>query len=222
MSLKPPKKSDLGKSWMQTRRDKLIRIQPEYHLIVTEGEKTEPQYFNAIKKRINAQFRDKIQLDVKGTGDNTLSLFEYARMLASQNPNGCRHVWVVYDTDDFPAESINKTAELCAKTIGEETEFHAIWSNQCIELWFLLHFSFFHADIHRKDYAPKLTQNLKAIGQGKYSKNRLDMFQVLRSYMPDAISNAIKLENRNSGKQPADAAPGTKVYELIQVLQPYL
>lgn len=35
MSLKPPKKSDLGKSWMKPRRDKNILIRPEYHLIVT-------------------------------------------------------------------------------------------------------------------------------------------------------------------------------------------
>lgn len=31
MSLKPPKKSDLGKSWMKPRRDKNILICPEYH-----------------------------------------------------------------------------------------------------------------------------------------------------------------------------------------------
>ena len=37
MSLKPPKKSDLGKSWMKNRRDKARMIQPEYHLIASEG-----------------------------------------------------------------------------------------------------------------------------------------------------------------------------------------
>ena len=36
MSLKPPKKSDMGKSWMKPRRDKSILLRPEYHLIVTE------------------------------------------------------------------------------------------------------------------------------------------------------------------------------------------
>ena len=34
MSLKPDKKSDLNKGWMKKRRDKPIRIQPEYDLIV--------------------------------------------------------------------------------------------------------------------------------------------------------------------------------------------
>lgn len=39
MSLKPLKKTDMNKSWMKKRRDKQIKIQPEYHLIVTEGTK---------------------------------------------------------------------------------------------------------------------------------------------------------------------------------------
>lgn len=33
MSLKPPKKSDAGKSWMKQRQDRKIRLQPEYHLM---------------------------------------------------------------------------------------------------------------------------------------------------------------------------------------------
>lgn len=45
MSMKPCKKSDLNKKWMSDRRDRRITIAPEYHLIVTEGTKTEPQYF---------------------------------------------------------------------------------------------------------------------------------------------------------------------------------
>lgn len=42
MSLKPPKKSDLDKNWMKARQDRPKKIQPEYHLIVTEGTETEP------------------------------------------------------------------------------------------------------------------------------------------------------------------------------------
>lgn len=98
MSLKPSKKSDLNKGWMKKRRDKVIRIQPEYHLIVTEGTDTEPQYFQAIKDIINQKYRDKIHLDIFGEGDNTLSLFQKAKNRAEQNPNGYKHVWVVYDT----------------------------------------------------------------------------------------------------------------------------
>lgn len=103
MSLKPPKKSDLDKGWMKARRDKPKKIQPEYHLIVTEGTDTEPAYFGAMKDIINSAYPDRIQLSIHGAGDNTLNLFQKARQLASTSANGYKHVWVIYDTDDFPA-----------------------------------------------------------------------------------------------------------------------
>ncbi len=222
MSLKPPKKSDLGKNWMKKRRDRVIRIQPEYHLIVTEGTETEPQYFQAIKEIINRQYRDKIQLDIFGEGDNTLSLFEKAKKRAEQNPNGYKHVWVVYDTDDFPSDYINRTEKLCQQSSTSETQYHAIWSNQCIELWYLLHFSFFQSDIHRKEYWPKLSEWLESIGAGSYAKGRPDMYEILKPYMDYGIANAKRLDKINEGKAPASAAPGTKVYELIEKLKVYL
>ena len=222
MSLKPLKKSDLEKGWMKKRRDKAIRIQPEYHLIVTEGTETEPQYFQAVKDIINRKYRDKIQLDIFGEGDNTLSLFEKAKSRVSKNANGYKHVWLVYDTDDFPADHINRTAELCVQNSNDDIQYHAIWSNQCIELWYLLHFSFFHSDIHRQGYWPKLTKRLKNIGAGEYSKGRPDMYEILKPYMEIAIGNAKRLDQMNAGRTPANSAPGTKVYELIELLKPYL
>ncbi|MDD6404497.1 MAG: RloB domain-containing protein, partial [Clostridiales bacterium] len=79
MSLKPLKKSDLGKDWVSSRRSKKVKLQPEYHLIVTEGTDTEPAYFDEIRRIINESYRDRIQLDIEGKGDNTISLFEKAK-----------------------------------------------------------------------------------------------------------------------------------------------
>ncbi len=222
MSLKPPKKSDRSKGWMKKRLDREIKIQPEYHLIVTEGTDTEPQYFETIKNIINQQYHEKIQLDIYGGGDNTLSLFMKAKKRVNENLNGYKHVWIVYDTDDFPVEHINHTVELCSQNTTAEIQYHAIWSNQCIELWFLLHFSYFQSDIHRKEYWPKLTVCLDNIGKGEYTKGREDMYDILRPYMDQAIKYAKKLEEINTGKSPANSAPGTKVYELIEKLKPYL
>ena len=78
------------------------------------------------------------------------------------------------------------------------------------------------SDIHRTEYWPKLTDQLKLIDAGEYEKNRKDMYQVLRPYMEYAIENAKRLNAINEGKLPSKAAPGTKVYELIEVLKPYL
>jgi hypothetical protein len=48
------------------------------------------------------------------------------------------------------------------------------------------------------------------------------MYAVLRPFMEVAITNAKKLEVINMGRQPSNSAPGTKVYELIEKLRPYL
>lgn len=222
MSLKPPKKSDLDKSWMKPRLDRYKKIHPEYHLIVTEGTVTEPTYFVAIKNKINATYPDRIQAEVEGAGDNTLHLFQRAKYLADSSSNGYKHVWVVYDTDDFPRENIDQTALLCEKESTPETTYHAIWSNQCIELWFLLHFCFLHSDIDRKAYGPKLTNYLTNIGQGKYKKNHEDIYSILEPYMDTAISNAERLASINEGKSPSQAAPGTMVHEIVKKLRSYL
>lgn len=175
MSLKPPKKSDLGKSWMKNRRDKARMIQPEYHLIASEGTETEPQYFGAIQRIINSKYRDRIQLKVEGIGDNTVNLLMKARQYVQNNGIVFKHVWIVYDTDDFPAENIDMVAQLCEEYSAQgETIYHAVWSNQCVELWYLLHFMYMDTDIDRSRYWPKLSDWLKNIGAGSYEKNRPD------------------------------------------------
>lgn len=222
MSLKPPKKSDLNKSWMKARQDRPKKMQPEYHLIVTEGTDTEPAYFGAIRDVINSQYREKVRLDICGEGDNTINLFRKAKQNVADSPNGYRHVWVVYDTDDFPVEHIDKVVELCRENSNEETEYHAVWSNQCVELWYLLHFSFMQSDLHRTEYWPKLTEWLTSIGVGEYEKSRKDMYHILRPFLDFAIANAKRLEVINEGKLPSKAAPGTKIYELVEKLKSYL
>ena len=83
MSLKPPKASDMNKNWMTKRRNRAIKIKPEYHLIVTEGEKTEPLYFEQIKQIINNAYGNRIQIKVEGEGKNTLQLFDAAFRILS-------------------------------------------------------------------------------------------------------------------------------------------
>jgi hypothetical protein len=215
----------MNKGWMKQRSDKRKKVQPEYHLIVTEGTKTEPQYFNAIRDIINSKYKGRIFLHVHGEGNNTLNLFDKAQQMAEKSSNIYKHVWLVYDTDDFPDDKINKTAEKCVNISNNNddgTEYHALWSNQCIELWFLLHFGYFHSDLHRNEYYPKLSSCLKKISGAEYNKGRKDIYNILRPYMGNAIENAKKLDQINKDKTPAKSSPGTKVYELIERLYSYL
>ena len=220
MSRKPPKKTDMGKAWMKPRRDSRQMIFPEYHLIVSEGTKTEPKYFEKIRETIDLKYRDRIHLDILGGGNNTVNLYNQAVKDVARSNNVYKHVWLVFDKDDFPPENFDRTTELCLTASTAETTYHPIWSNQCIELWFLLHFMFLQSDLHRNEYWPKLTECLILRNHGAYYKNRADMFAILRPYMDDAIRNADMLEKNNTGKLPSKATPGTMVHHLIKCIKP--
>lgn len=79
-----------------------------------------------------------------------------------------------------------------------------------------------HSDLHRSEYWPKLSAYLCALGKGEYSKNRQDMYKILHPMMDYAITNAKRLDIENKDKLPSRSAPGTKVYELVEALKPYL
>lgn len=218
MSMKPPKHSEM--KWPSKRQSKKKFINLDYNLIVCEGTKTEPNYFMGLKEVISQKQDNRIQLEIIGTGENTRSLFETALELARNSPNGYSDVWIVFDKDDFPAESFNVMEELCNSNSSEDITFHAVWSNQCIELWFLLHFMYLQSDLHRSEYYPKLT---KCLGkEGAYRKNREDIFPILLPYIDFAIANARKLDAVNKDRTPALSSPGTKVYEMMEKFRPYL
>ena len=220
MSKKPLKKSEQNSVWKRDRRDRKIIINPQYHLIVTEGTKTEPQYFEGLKKEINDAYPNRIDIRIEGGGDglNTKSLIDKAVGLQKESAGKYQHIWVVFDKDDFPNEHFNEAIEKCKELSNDDVTYHALWSNQCIELWFLLHFCYFDSDLHRTEYYPKLSAYLNS----KYKKNRKDLYSVLRCHLDVAIKNSKRLMDYHEGKNPADKAPATTVYEIFEKLKPYL
>ena len=71
-----------------SRKDRLgsKRRAPANYLIVWEGKKTEPNYFNGLKKKINEKYGNKVDvlipnIEVKGTGRNTTDLVKYTQKI---------------------------------------------------------------------------------------------------------------------------------------------
>lgn len=222
MSMKPCKKSDLNKKWMSDRRDRRITIAPEYHLIVTEGTKTEPQYFEGLKEDINRLYRGRISIVIEGVGQgaNTLTLLERAQKIVENDHDKYKHIWLVYDKDDFPKDDFDNTFFKCKSLSGNGNSvvYHALCSNECIEYWFLLHFMALDSALHRNEYYPKLTACLGS----KYKKNRKDIYALLKPNIKRAIDNAKRIEANNEGRAPSQFTPGTAVYEIFEMLESYL
>ncbi len=213
-------------AWKLERTDRPRQILPPRHLFVTEGTKTEPNYLEGLIELIAQRLCPdaKKQFDIKGEGTNTLGLLSAAEGYLQNDSDDYRHVWILYDKDDFPADSFDNTVSRCAaltarnKARSKETEFHAIWSNQCMELWFLLHFIPLDADIPREQYREKLSDHL-----GKhYEKNDSALFSTLLPHLDSAIKNAKELRGRYQGANYSDMAPCTVVYELVEELMAYI
>lgn len=75
-------------------------------LIVCEGEKTEPSYFNSFRVA-------KDICDVRGLGVNTNSLVQKAQVLAKKNDY--KEVWCVFDRDSFPRKNVDAAFRSASK-----------------------------------------------------------------------------------------------------------
>ncbi|MCG8389714.1 MAG: RloB family protein [Cytophagales bacterium] len=191
-------------------KEKRVRL-----LIVCEGEKTEPNYFNSIDRLLP---RGIVDLKVIGEGNNTLDVVESAIKLrnnAIKSGNDFDYVWTVFDRDSFPPNRFNDAVFLASRE-----GIHCAYSNEAFELWYLLHFEFYNTAISRHNY---ITQLEKFIGK-KYKKNDKEMYGLIneRGNQDNAINWARKLEERYDGSNPSMENPVTKVYKLVEFLDRYL
>lgn len=135
-------------------------------------------------------------------------------------------IWCVYDKDSFPAKDFNGVAERVdgLNLENPDLQYHAAWSNECIEFWFILHFAYYTSNNHRSEYVNFLNDKFGELGIGRYRKNMKDLFRILmeRGNPKLAIRYAKRIIEENKGKTPTDIVPGTKVYELVEELAKYL
>ncbi len=204
------------KSWpgyKTTQSDKRIfrvRKERQRYLIVCEGEKTEPNYFEALKKKLP---RGVIEVEILGIGENTLSIVKFAKKLQKQKiPDPYDKVWVVFDKDSFPASDFDNAIHS-----AESNNFGCAWSNEAFELWYLLHFEYRNTGMARDEYKKSLSRHLNK----EYQKNDPAMHKKLESKQETAIRNAEKLLHQHIGLAPSKSNPATKVHLLVKELNEY-
>jgi len=201
-----------------------IRSVRQYFLIVCEGEKTEPLYFEAFKADLPKGVLENTTLDIEGEGKNTVSLIKEIQKVREHRERASGRVydqvWAVFDRDSFPAQQFNN-AIFKAKT--DVPEIYCAWSNEAFELWYLLHFEFYQDAASCHDYKARLEQAIsQRIGKPfQYQKNDPGMFIILKTYgnLEQAKRWAMELERRHDGENFADHNPCTKVFKLVQALQ---
>ena len=214
--------------WKRKRKQAVLETKEYNYFIFCEGEQTEPNYFKGFESNIenNPIYKDMVTVKVQGCGKETLRVVEDAQDFVQKNKIKNAKVFCVFDKDDFPAKDFNYAISCMEKLNKNKNDviYHAAWSNQCIELWFLLHFSYYHSNNDRKQYFEALDNILRKRGLNKYKKNDDLIFDILYEHgnPKQAIIFAKKLMNEYSETNYADMSPATKVYELVEELSKYL
>lgn len=218
------------KGQKKKREEENLELAPYRYLIVCEGKKTEPYYFEGIRRKINSKYADKvtiepkIELRIEGAGRNTNDLVNYVNLLVGRSVLPYGHIWVIFDKDDFTDDQFNSAIQQ-----AHARGYYTGWSNEAIELWFLLHFEYLVTGISREQYIEKLTEYFKKynIASGKYEKNMEDIFNILEKYgsMDQAIARGFKLlkmhEEACNNISQAKMKPATTVNVLVAELAQY-
>lgn len=178
-------------------------------LIVSEGSKTEPNYFCEIRAAYRLHTAN-VEVQPSELGTAPIQVVQYARALFE---NGDRHkniqprafeqVYAVFDRDDHDsyfnalrlAESLDGKLKNDAKQF---IRFKAVASVPSFELWLLLHYEDIQAPLHRDEVMQRLRQHIP-----DYQKGAGHAFAITRSHLDIAAQRAEALTARFT----ADTAP---------------
>lgn len=194
-------------------REKLVRF-----LIVCEGTKTEPHYFEALIKNYISTVRE---VTIEGEGRATVALVDRAleikQELVRKNAMSFDRVWVVFDKDDFDDfnEAIKKAHKL---------GLHSAWTNEAFELWYYLYFEYLDTGISRAAYIEKLEEAFRnRMGDAgfKYQKGNPDNYKLLQQYGREDLAKrfAKQLRALHNGTDYAKHKPCTMVGKLVEELE---
>lgn len=206
-----------------SRKDRLKskRQAPANYLIVCEGKKTEPNYFNGLKKKINEKYGNKVDvlipnIDIKGTGMNTTSLVKYTQKTVNHANKVYGQVWVVFDKDDYNDEQFDLAVDNC--------NYNVAWSNPNFELWLLAHFKKVNRYVSKDDVLQELSKEFQKKGLGDYTKNDTNIFDKVtgEGKLHTAIKNCEYMEELKKDGQASQRNPMTKVYKIVNGLKEYL
>jgi hypothetical protein len=184
-------------------------------LIVTEGEKTEPDYFRGLRDKIKGI--TDFNIVVKSANRKCCQgVIDFAISVKDKDPYD--EVWCVLDVENQE----NHKAIIKAISLADKNKINLCLSNPSFEIWFLAHFtrtsrSFLHAD----DVIEELNKHWKNELKSSYSKTSSDHHQKLQDKKLTAIKNAKEVyEKDHKNKQRHEKNSSTEVYQLIEKLSP--
>jgi hypothetical protein len=208
----------------EQKRKQAVKETRKFILIVCEGEKTEPGYFEGFKADLPKGVLDNNQIEVVGEGKNTISLVEATLKIRTKRERDTGRTfdetWVVFDRDSFLPEQFNRAI---FQARAANPPISCAWTNEAFELWYCLHFCYVNHGMPRGDFKAMIERELtdKMGRPFSYKKNDPGMYQTLKTHgnQEQAIAWAKALAAPFEGQENfADQTPCTQVHLLVEAL----
>ncbi len=196
---------------------------PKLYIIAAEGQKTEPQYFNALKKHYEKNHRESrlhIHVLERHPDMGGQSAPKYVQEMLdnflqenkSYDFQDYDELWMVIDVDRWKEETLLELINACR----QKNYFLAI-SNPCFELWLILHLTEFHNIKDEIEAAIAKSQKCKQL-RGSLQQD-LHLSGNYNDYIPfinQAIKRAKELDTMPEIDYPSNIS--TRVYRLVEKL----
>jgi hypothetical protein len=217
-----------AKRQQDTVRRNANRKPYDHVLIVCEGEKTEPYYFEEIRVHLDL---DSANIKIDGSCDSSpKSVVDYAEDVFIKErvkAGNYDRVFCVFDRDqhetfDYALNKINSmNIELKNTEYSEEDVFMAIRSIPAFEYWFLLHFipsTKSYSPLETKSVGDQVIDDLK-IYIPNYEKKQKGIYKYSVDNMLIDGAKAHSKRIFENSKNTGDINPSTNVHELIEYLE---
>ena len=208
-----------------------------YHILIAcEDENTEPYYFEKYKQQFEEIWpKETLFLRPVGTGRNSLGVVKRAieerEILASEaNRTTIDQTWAVFDKDDLDKTEGNRRNFIEAFELGESENVKIAYSNECFELWLLLHLEDVDKEnaIPRTEIYSRLAAALKSVCGDDFEYDHGDsrVVGLVLEYgdRDAAVRRAEELCSFHSKAEhePIDSNPNTLVHDLVKELEGWL
>lgn len=190
-------------------------------LIVSEGSKTEPLYFEEIRAAYRLHSAN-VEVQPSQLGTAPIQVVQYAKQIFEKGsrhkgirPRSFDQVYEVFDRDDHPSyfDALDLAASMDGTLRNEDKQpvsFKAIPSVPSFELWLLLHYENIQAPIHRDDVMGRLKLCIP-----DYEKGAGGTFAKTSTRRATATERAKALAARFNART---LGPYTAIAELVTVL----
>ena len=195
-------------------------------LIVCEGDKTEPDYFNALIDDLQLNTAN-IKIAENTDGSSPRNVVDVARKKYKEDKKAGKEtgekfdqVYCIFDKDT------HSTYREALDIIRREQQqgkrgcpIHAVTSIPCFEFWLLLHFTKTTKDFHagRGSICANVIADLKKHIPAYEKGEMKEIYQLVKNRIPKAIAGAKQAEHHCA--TGGTDTPSTQVYALVEYLQ---